>query len=231
MPYELHHEEWALERTVRLFGIKKGGHGYGSGNDKVTRVENYTACFPTTMDGQIYAKQLTKCRGMFPRLFVLNGLAGEGIARGPGAGLYMAQLVGKALNKTDGPEDLPQRGLVWVLEDLGSEFAYGTVIFLCGLTLLSGFLFCIHWQGPRQGRFRMTHRREAGEKFFFFLFFGTCVVPLIAMSAIAVEALALLGGYFVFCFAIVGCVLLWKRHLWQRAYDCCSRRKKTGAYL
>jgi hypothetical protein len=121
VPYELHHETWALERAARLYGLKKKA---------VARVENYTACFPTGMDGQVYAKQLRRCRGRYPRLYVLNGLAGEGITRGPGAGLHLAQLIGKALNKTEGPRDIPQRNLVWVLEDLGYEFTVGTLIFL-----------------------------------------------------------------------------------------------------
>ena len=34
------------------------------------------------MDGQVYARQLRGCRGRSPRLYVLNGLAGEGITRG-----------------------------------------------------------------------------------------------------------------------------------------------------
>ena len=62
VPYELHHETWALERAARLYGLKKRA---------VARVENYTACFPTGMDGQVYAKQLRGCRGRYPRLYVL----------------------------------------------------------------------------------------------------------------------------------------------------------------
>ena len=59
-------------------------------------MENYTACFSTAMDGQVHAKQLRRCRGRYPRLYVLNGLAGEGITRGPGAGLHIARLIGEA---------------------------------------------------------------------------------------------------------------------------------------
>ena len=73
VPYELDHEKWAFERAVRLYGLKK---------EDAARVENYTACFPTGMDGQVYAQQLRRCRGYYPRLYVLNGLAGEGITRG-----------------------------------------------------------------------------------------------------------------------------------------------------
>jgi len=226
VPYELHHETWAFERAARLYGIKK---------EAAKRVENYTACFPTGMDGQVYARQLRGCRGRYPRLYVLNGLAGEGITRGPGAGLHLAQLIGKALNKTAGPRDIPQRNLVWVLEDLSYEFTVGTLIFLFALSGLSTFLFCVHWRGPRQGRLRNKQgRREAGEKFGFFMCYTTCAVPMIAISAIASEALPLLGGYFLSWFIIVGCALLWKRYLRSPVKAWCRKhrpfkRGKTGS--
>ena len=111
VPYEAHHEEWAFERTARLYGVSA---------DDVQRVENYTACFPTAMDGHIFAEQLTACNDTYPRLFVLNGLAGGGIARGPGAGLHMARLVAASLGVAAGPADLPESDVVWTLVDMGA---------------------------------------------------------------------------------------------------------------
>ena len=48
------------------------------------------------MDGQPYVRAL-KCAA-FPNVFVLNGLAGGGIARGPGAGQATYRLVVSALS-------------------------------------------------------------------------------------------------------------------------------------
>ena len=60
---------------------------------------------------------------------------------------------------------------------------------------------------------------------------------MIAISAIASEALPLLGGYFFCFFLIVGGALLWKRYLRSAVKLWCSRhsplrkfkRGKTGA--
>ena len=124
---------------------------------------------------------------------------------------------------------------MWVLEDLSYEFTVGTLIFLFALSGLSTFLFCVHWRGPRQGRLRNKQgRREAGEKFGFFMCYTTCAVPMIAISAIASEALPLLGGYFLSWFIIVGGALLWKRYLRSPVKAWCRKhrpfkRGKTGS--
>ena len=57
---------------------------------------------------------------------------------------------------------------------------------------------------------------------------------MIAISAIASEALPLLGGYFFSWFIIVGCALLWRRYLrapvkawWKKHRP--FKRGKTGS--
>ena len=166
---------------------------------------------------------------------MLNGLAGDGIARGPGAGLYMAQLVAQSFNMSDGPPELPQSDLVWTFVDLGTgpppsiesgtsrwqhgrcltsaswapscaEFGEYSATYFCGLVLLSIFFFCIHWSGPRKGQLRREHRGEACVKCFNFIFAATCLIPLAVMSVIAIEGLGLLGIYLSFYLCIVGCV-------------------------
>ena len=86
VPYDPALEAWALNRSVRIFGLE--GSSY-------TRLENYTACFPVAKDGEVRAIELG-CEG-YPRLYAVNGLAGGGIARGPAAGEHVARLVAAEL--------------------------------------------------------------------------------------------------------------------------------------
>ena len=79
----MEYESWA-QRTIKSI--------YGAAASNLTLIENYTACFPTAPDGEPITAAVG-CGG-WPNLFVLNGLAGGGIARGPGAGEYVSQ-VGK----------------------------------------------------------------------------------------------------------------------------------------
>lgn len=108
VPYEKHHEDWALKRAAQLYGIDPAA---------AERVDHYTACFPTAIDGSIVARQ-AECPG-YPRLFVLNGLAGGGIARGPAAGAHVAQLVAAALARGAPPEMLPSSGVDLLMREMG----------------------------------------------------------------------------------------------------------------
>jgi len=105
VPYELEHEEWALRTFADVYGVEP---------TEAQRIDNYTACYPVARDGSAHVYELP-C-AVFPRLFVLNGLAGSGIARGAGAGEYLAQLVAASLGEGDGPPELapppPREG--WV---------------------------------------------------------------------------------------------------------------------
>ena len=87
VPYDPEQEDWAFRQVQSLWSLRAS---------EVERLENYTACFPTTMDGQPYVRAL-KCAA-FPKVFVVNGLAGGGIARGPGAGQAAYRLVVGALH-------------------------------------------------------------------------------------------------------------------------------------
>lgn len=64
---------------------------FGVGPQAPRLTSSYTACFPVASDGQVQTAQLG------PRLFEINGLAGGGIARGPGAAMRLASLIRETL--------------------------------------------------------------------------------------------------------------------------------------
>jgi len=94
VPYNPDLDLWPLERAVKAFNIVKSTYRV---------VENYTACFPMAKDGEMHIKPLP-CDG-YDNLFVLNGLGGGGIARGPAAGRRVAQHVAAALGHGEAPEE------------------------------------------------------------------------------------------------------------------------------
>ena len=243
VPYDKDLEDWTFNRSTMLYNILEK-------RDAVL-VESYTACFPTAMDGNIYAKLLLCPNNVYPRLFVLNGLGDRGITRGPGAGLHVAKLVAQSLNViSDGPPVLPQRHPAWMLNALFAEYAEYFAVYFTGLVLLSAFFCCIHWQGPRKGHLRGALEcrrgewpragreagvREAGVRCFFFVFLATCLVPLGVLSAIAEEALALLAMYVGFYLALLCTVVFcwrWCGRLEENARrKARTRRAKTGALI
>ena len=102
VPYRRDHEAWAWARAASIWGIEDAD---------AVKVEGYTACFPVTTDGRVHAERIA-CDDTFPNLFMLNGLAGGGIARGPGAGEHVARLVAEALGMGNGPSPEPARRLI-----------------------------------------------------------------------------------------------------------------------
>jgi hypothetical protein len=172
------------------------------------------------MDGHIYAKALP-CDG-YPHLYVLNGLGGGGIARGPGGGSHVAKLVSAALGYGSGPTELPESDLSQTLTRLALELTGYVLAFFFGLLFISLTFFCVHWCGPKRCTVRKTHRCEACCLILLFVLLTTCLAILVVMTTIAVEAAYLLAaGAAVYLLCGVGFVV-WK---WCRR----SRRKNKVA--